>query len=1253
MGAFQKTHSLLARRQTHLPILVIATESAHRMAWKNNLLLTELLEGLAVDWSTSTEQQASIPFRTVNRSVLLHTQNIRVSFGSPSSVQQIGSADEAHELLQRSASLDKPSNTDGANDKGSDKLSRELDLLEDRVDDLLQPSKNDRKNNDPDEEAKRQIFWMDANEEGRITHKEVVEDAFSLTSPPENDWLWRFRMALDHTTNHLSHDLITQPALCLLVCSSIDSNPDESFADLVNPYNLPSQYQNGLWDGDNLRREVLVLHDVQEGPTDVNLDLLQVSLQQQHGPNACVLGINSIHPDTAAQRCTEETTDLWDGQGQKGVCLSVADRLLIRRYIAGIVTGGVLPSMERRIDRLNTVVTERKKGVRNVLRGLWRGGGGVGVGGNSGRDESGSSGTGALGFYRYDSIESQVRLLGDSLFLIQDYEAALSTYKLIKDDYKNDRALIHFASIQEMMALSAYFSDPHGRSREVFQYLEAGLFSYTRAADADNDKAPAGSGKAAAGRPAAASKATRLATRLCLVMSSLKDIMTPDRHLEVADYLASASSNETSLGAAVLLEQSAYNYFQATMYRKFAFHMLMSGHMFRSAQQEHHGFRCFTAALYIYHDGPWDDLHNHLRSALAAQLYSLGRMAVSAQLYSKLIGTKAGGKVSVKSQQKFVHHLMDICREHSGKALIGADRMAAPPGHARQERIDSVDAVLKQQDPPVSRVLELPNMKLPTVLDDTITCTVQAPDVVSALGSVVVNGGDTTVWEAMEIETIAEYKACGGANDFLQHGSGDEDQDIGKSALWGIDDPIIRRVVAEMDKERTNRSLMARAKKAGNVKEQPAVRARQEPLQVSFCVSNPLDIVLELHEIQLVARLTETTTATGASSPRVCTSHDAFVIGQNGTVNHNDPPSGNTDADDKSWTFAGCDKVFFRPIFGRTSTEQGIWTDSANEPFFVVTKETIRLDPGHQSQRVSLGLCPLVQGRLEILGVRCKLLQNGVWVYHPFQVKGPLLQNTQENRANRVRADSMLLHSKIQEDMPRLTAQLVPDDDNDTTGGQMLLQQDKTLSPTVVQGQIRRWKLRLTNIGTAPATRIMLKTNLPWMKLLSQDKDAGRRTNRDSVPCSVGPTATLLNLPIEKLAPSQELDLPVAIRTVGSTQQDFYMLYRYELASDVPTPAKTSSKSHTRWLKQMVDLAIYPSVAFTASLMPSYWQKEEHILSVEVSGFSHRNNLMDRRCRKQTNERTNDAPPPKVQNCPFSHQRVLFCLETHVNRHYS
>ena len=98
--------------------------------------------------------------------------------------------------------------------------------------------------------------------------------------------------------------------------------------------------------------------------------------------------------------------------------------------------------------------------------------------------------------------------------------------------------------------------------------------------------------------------------------------------LEVADLMASASSHESPLGAAVLLELASHYYYKAKIFRKFAFHMLMAGHMYRSSGQHPHATRCFISSIQYYHrstlvpantsassnasEGRWKELYHHL-----------------------------------------------------------------------------------------------------------------------------------------------------------------------------------------------------------------------------------------------------------------------------------------------------------------------------------------------------------------------------------------------------------------------------------------------------------------------------------------------------------------------------------------------------------------------------------------------------------------------------------------------------------------
>jgi tetratricopeptide (TPR) repeat protein len=962
----KKQLQVLARRQTHIPILVIATENSNMLAWKNNLQLIDLFQGIVQDCKPPPSQMP--PFRSINKS--LYPDNVLVQFVEPTHLDPYGYA-ESHQMLYEHAKLQ---DADG-------NVAQELLLLEDRVDELLQDRNTDE------------------------TLEQVTKDAYHLTSPMDIPWLLRFRYALDQTTNHLSHDLIHCPPLILLVCTSDEvESPQEVLQELHDsPHVLPECFRNGLYNPNAVRHEVLVLHDAVDGPKNFGEQYWRQTLQNQFGPNAAVIRINSVTSDTAKALSEQEDTDLWGGSGTKGNCLSVNDRVLLRRYFQSLMTSAVLPAVERRIADLNALVSERKKGVRNLVKSFWRKPKEqlqqqqlqqqqqqllqqqqLQESTSQKQQESDSSSTVK---YRYDSIESQTRLLADTLFLMQDYEAALSIYRLIRDDYKSDKALAHYANVQEMMGLCMYFMDPYTRSREIFSHFETALLGYTRAAE--EERAQWGNDPSA--RPTAAPHATRLATRLCLLIATASEALTKGRELEVADLLASASSHESSLGAAVLLEQASAFYYHAEMHRKYSFHMLMSGHMFRTAGQDQHAFRCFTSALYVYRHGSWNELHNHLRSALAAQLYSMGRFSVALILYAKLVGTSSGGKVSAKSQQKFLSHLLEVCEKHPKPALAGADRMFVPPKIPNNEREAFRNAQLERIVHVVrftmgaSRVLELPYMNLPKILDSSVRIWTHAEqhfvvddnkeDDKSALDRFgKVSRGKDGIWEDLELMTTAELNAVDSSRPELG--------ETITSALSKITDRHHRRVIAQVDKEKANRNLIERSKRNGSVKPRPTVRAKGEPLFCDFVMRNPLGVEIFMTEVQLVAKMVN-------GEERICTNQDAIEINKGGG------------GSPRNYTFASTDDMEFSVAdFCRFSESNQKSCFSAEEnPFFVVTKRDMQLPPLGEAS-ISAGLCPLAQGNLEILGVRFKLFDK-VWIYHPFDVPGPLLEDTRTNRANR------------------------------------------------------------------------------------------------------------------------------------------------------------------------------------------------------------------------------------------------------------
>jgi hypothetical protein len=162
---------------------------------------------------------------------------------------------------------------------------------------------------------------------------------------------------------------------------------------------------------------------------------------------------------------------------------------------------------------------------------------------------------------------------------------------------------------------------------------------------------------------------------------------------------------------------------------------------------------------------------------------------------------------------------------------------------------------------------------------------------------------------------------------------------------------------------------------------------------------------------------------------------------------------------------------------------------------------------------------------------------------------------------------------------------------------------DEGAQSTVLQGQTCCWKLQVSNVGYAPAKNILLKTNGPWLhttQTTSETRDEGAPTS-----FCVGPSGTLMRLPFlnltqsEVLHPGESIEIPVAVRTSGGGRQDFYLLFRYELWSKDDSASKLVNRQ--RWTQKFLSVTVYPSITMSASLMPSYSNNGEHILSVEVS----------------------------------------------------
>ena len=987
-----------------------------------------------------------------------------------------------------------------------------------------------------------------------------------LTGNPFLPFMKHCRHVLDTATDFSIHEMVHCPLLHLLVASSTD-NYITVLSELSNSiHHLPKSYQNGQFDPSDVsfghggaKRYMLLLHDAylfaQKRPNDDFVESTVLKRMQQAFPSfECVVLKLNTAPDHT---------------------LSLEDHRTIRTFVVSLLRDGCIPTMERRVFYLNAVVSNAKKGVKNVFKSFWRkpknSDSGLGqLLGNSvhgmsshGLNTSNHNSWDNLVFsshgsddvpYKFDSIESQTRLLADSLFLMKDYESALSCYRLVKDDFKADKAMVYYASVQEMMALCLYQMDsglgmsmhsdrqlggsnggPYRTKygREAYHAMENALYSYTRAADEERlaKSTSTTQPNTYPARPQTAVLSTRLATRLCLIMSAASPIPTgtnslpsaqslaSSRLLDLADLLASASSHETPLGAAVLLEQASRHYLGAMHYKKYSFHMLMSGHMYRSCRQERHAARCFAAALYMYQQSHWNELLDHLESALAQQFYSCEYYSLSLLLYLQLMDSETVGKISSKGLHKFWNHVLEICKTHPSEAQVGA-RLLRQVLHHTDLRTTSLELDVATSTSinnftATEQVLELCHLDLPRVLDSSIQ--------VLDMTTVIQNETFSSEWSELNDYMEAELRAS-------------------------RSNPVVTtdEVLSQLRNIESEKVISRRSKAT----DKTVTRACCEPVLVQVDISNPLNVDLELHSIQLVAELNGPD-GLGTNQHPTMTVHDA----------------------NQTFSFHAC------PTRNFSCPDSYSGTDS---PYFCVEKQSLTLEPS-ASTTISLAICPLVEGEFKILGLRAKLYGQ-VWMYHLFFLQGPLLQDTRAHRANRVRAPNRLLTSNVSIELPLLKVE--PHFDHVV---------DDTNTHCLIQGQVMRGTLKLDNLGRAPTRNIFIKTSAPWLRLLSSTETA----HDQATSFTVGPTGTLMRLPLERaLEPGQADNVPFEILARGVGRQEYYMLFSYDLLN--PSDA-TQRRWITRTCRCKISVSVFPSMTVTASLAPSFWAGKNNVLSLEVS----------------------------------------------------
>ncbi|XP_047330044.1 trafficking protein particle complex subunit 8 isoform X2 [Impatiens glandulifera] len=435
----------------------------------------------------------------------------------------------------------------------------------------------------PDIEAAKEQLRQTITNAGEKESSNLFSDPLQLETiltTPENDlmpaWFEFFNKELVQIVSFSDHEAFDYPVACLVVVSSNDKDPIKKFADLFSSDKLPSLLGNGAMDP-RIPKHYVLLHDNQDG-TQENAVKILAEMRTAFDSNYCrLLCINSSQEKLPVQQNLWPYNKANPSPGEAHACfLGPEDMDELRSMMHDLSSKHIIPQMEQTIRILNQQVSTTRRGFRNQIKNLWW---------RKGKDETEDNLNGPM--YTPSSTESQIRVLGDYAFMLRDYELALSNYRLLSTDYKLDKAWKRYAGVQEMMGLSYFMLD---QSRKDAEYcMETAFNTYLKIVVSGH----------------------RNATRCGIWWIEM--LKTRDQYKEAATIYFRISGDEP-LHSAVMLEQASYCYLFAKppMLRKYGFHLVLSGDLYKKSDQVKHAIRTYRCALTVLRGTTWSHIRDHI-----------------------------------------------------------------------------------------------------------------------------------------------------------------------------------------------------------------------------------------------------------------------------------------------------------------------------------------------------------------------------------------------------------------------------------------------------------------------------------------------------------------------------------------------------------------------------------------------------------------------------------------------------------------
>ena len=454
------------------------------------------------------------------------------------------------------------------------------------------------------------------------------------------------------------------PVACVLMIDSREGDPVAQFQRLKQPNAVPLAVRDVCVDSAILKHYVL-LHEPGT-PTDVGRAAFKAICDAFGNKHCSLLTLNSRGAAAGDPAGPADPAgaprDVWTpvlrpklpggGAGEddrvagpsagRGATLSQEDVKGLEGFVRHFTVKCLVPHLEYRIRDLNHHITAARKGVKNQLKNYF-----------FRKEKEEPRGNGDQ-LYSKESIEYQIRLLGDLAFVLRDFELAYSSFKLLAGDMKADKAWKHYAAAKEFVGLCRIMT---GRSeRDVEDAFDSAYNSYCA-------------------NPATVKYAGR-----AMMLLAAHQI---DKHMyaEAANSLRAAALDKVGhLQAALMFERAAQCYMlnDPSMARKFGFNMVLAGRNYGQSGNLKLAIRAYQDAREVYQAHGWAYINEHVNLALGRHFAGVGDHANAVKYFAEMLEAT---HQSVERQTHYIGELKGMVAAldgGGGEPALGSARRPLP-----------------------------------------------------------------------------------------------------------------------------------------------------------------------------------------------------------------------------------------------------------------------------------------------------------------------------------------------------------------------------------------------------------------------------------------------------------------------------------------------------------------------------------------------------------------------------------------------